>query len=65
MCLSLCQSMGLVGQISRWLGRWRSILTVDLEGFSGIGFDPFPVDVGYILFEKRWVIQLVGHISEY
>lgn len=38
---------------------------MDLKGLPGLGFDPFSIDVGYILFEKRWVIQLAGHISKY
>ncbi len=38
---------------------------MDLEGLSRLGFDPFSIDVGHILFEKRWVIQLAVHISRF
>ena len=36
---------------------------MDLEGLSRLGFDPFSINVGYILLEERWVIQLPERIS--
>lgn len=38
---------------------------MDLERLPRLGFDPFSIDVGYILLEERWVVQLAGHISKY
>ena len=56
--------MGLIGQISGWPEHWQRRLTVDLEGLPRLGSDPFSIDVSYVLFEKRWVVQLVGHVSK-
>ena len=58
MSLLICQSMGLDGQISRSPGLWRRRFTVDLEGLSRLGFDPFSINIGYILLEKGLVVQL-------
>ena len=58
MPLLICQSMGLDDQISRSPGFWRRRLTVDLESLSRLGFDPFPINIGYILLEKGLVVEL-------
>ena len=31
---------------------------MDLEGLPRLGFDPFSIDVSYILLEKRRIVQL-------
>ena len=33
-------------------------LAMDVKSLAGLCFDPFTVDVGDILFEKRWVVEL-------
>lgn len=52
-------------QISNWPEHWRRRLTEDVEGLPRLGFDPFSIDVGYILLEERWVVQLAEHVSKY
>lgn len=37
---------------------------MDVEDLAGLGFDPFTIDVGYILLEQRWIVQLAGQISK-
>ena len=65
MYLSICLSMDLVDQIRNCPELGWTRLTVDLEGLSRLGFNPFPIDVGCILLEKGWVIQLAGRISNH
>ena len=36
---------------------------MDLKCLPRLGFDPFSIDVGDILLEKRRIVQLVGHVS--
>ena len=36
---------------------------MDFECLAGLGFDPFAVDVGDILFEEGRVIKLGGRVS--
>lgn len=52
--------MGLVTGISKWLERWVSKLTMDLEGLPRLGFDPFSIDISYVLLEERRIVQLAA-----
>lgn len=36
-----------------------------LESLPRLGFDPFSVNVSYVLLEKRWVVQLARQVSKY
>ena len=56
--------MGLVTWISKWLEQWVRKLTMDLEGLPRLGFDPFSIDVNYVLLEERRIIQLAEGISK-
>ena len=37
---------------------------MDLKGLPGLGFDPFTIDVSYILLEERRIFQLAGNVSK-
>jgi len=38
---------------------------MDFEGFAGLGFDPFAVDVGDIFLEEGWVFELREYVREW
>ena len=37
---------------------------MDLEGLPRLGFDPFSIDVSYILLEERRIVQLAGRSAK-
>ena len=37
---------------------------MDLKGLPRLGFDPFSVDVSYVLLEERMVVQLAGRSAK-
>ena len=39
-------------------------LTIDLEGLPRLGFDPFSIDVRYVLLEERRIVQLAERSAE-
>ena len=37
---------------------------MDLEGLPRLGFDPFSIDVSYVLLEERRIVQLAGRSAK-
>ena len=37
---------------------------MDLKGLPRLGFDPFSIDVSYVLLEERRVVQLAGRLAK-
>ena len=37
---------------------------MDLEGLPRLGFDPFSIDVSYVLLEERRIVELAGRSAK-
>ena len=37
---------------------------MDLKGLPRLGFDPFSVDISYVLLEERRIVQLAGQSAK-